>query len=228
MSNIVNAFEFQSQEIRFVGDKPVANDVAKALGYADPAKTVSTKVFPENRSVTKMVTVDGKLRDVTVLEEAGIYQLVFSSKLESAVEFQQWVFSEVLPSIRKTGSYAIDSDSPKTYGEALLEAGRLQLEKERLEAEMLILNEQNQHLAEAVDELFDYSSIIRIAKYNNVPETKFKWQVLKGMSRKMGIEVKRVPCPRFEYKLLYSHDVWRVCYPDMIMPETTTLMLPTR
>ena len=56
MSSIVNAFEFQSQEIRFIGDKPVANDVAKVLGYADPSATVSKKVFPENKGVAKMET----------------------------------------------------------------------------------------------------------------------------------------------------------------------------
>jgi phage regulator Rha-like protein len=96
---------------------------------------------------------------------------------------------------------------------------------ERLEAEKHLLEEQNHQLSEAVDELFDYSSIIRIAKFNNVPETNFKWQTLKAMSVKMGIEVKRVPCPRFEYKNLYSHDVWRYTYPNIKLPETTTLVI---
>lgn len=114
---------------------------------------------------------------------------------------------------------------PQSYGEALLEAGRLQLELEKAEAEKALLEEQNEQLAEAVDELFDYSSIIRIAKYNNVPETCFKWQTLKGMSLRMKVEIKKVPCPRFEWKNLYSHDVWRVCYPDMRLPETTTLVI---
>ena len=106
MSNLA-VFSFNSQEIRFVDGKPVANDVAMVLGYADPAKTVSTKVSPKNRTVAKTVTVDGKRREVTVLEEAGIYQLIFGSKLPSAEAFQDWVFEEVLPSIRKTGQYAI-------------------------------------------------------------------------------------------------------------------------
>ena len=103
-------FDFDSNTIRFVDGKPVANDVAIALGYSDPAKTVSTKVDKENRSVTKMVTVDGKRRSVTVLEEAGIYQLIFSSKIPAAKTFQQWVFSQVLPEIRKTGGYNLNED----------------------------------------------------------------------------------------------------------------------
>lgn len=103
--NSLTVFQFDSKDIRFVKGKPVANDVAEVLGYTDPAKTISTKVKDKNKSVTKMVTVDNKLRDVIVLEEAGIYQLIFSSKLPSAEAFQDWVFEEILPSIRKTGTY---------------------------------------------------------------------------------------------------------------------------
>lgn len=119
----------------------------------------------------------------------------------------------------------VSQSVPQSYAQALLEAGRLALEMEKLEVEKALLEEQNELLAEAVDELFDYSSIIRIAKFNNVCETRFKWQTLKGMSRKMGYEIKRVPCPRFEWKNLYSHDVWRVCYPDMRLPETVSLTI---
>ncbi|MFM6682889.1 MAG: Bro-N domain-containing protein [Dolichospermum sp.] len=113
--NNISIFEFESQSIRFVDGKPVANDVATVLGYADPAKAVSTKVKDKNKSVTKMVTVDRKLRDITVLEEAGIYQLIFSSRLPAAEKFQDWVFEEVLPSIRKTGSYSASKQKLGAY-----------------------------------------------------------------------------------------------------------------
>jgi prophage antirepressor-like protein len=104
MNNLA-VFQFDSQPIRFIDGKPVANDVAAILGYANPAKTVSTKVDSEYKGVTKMVTPGG-MQSVTVLEEAGIYQLVFGSKLPSAKVFQKWVFEEVLPSIREAGSYS--------------------------------------------------------------------------------------------------------------------------
>jgi hypothetical protein len=100
----IAVFRFDSQDVRFIDGKPVANDVARVLGYSDPAKTVSTKVDSDYKGVTKMVTPGGT-QTVTVLEEPGIYQLVFGSKLSSAKKFQRWVFEEVLPSIRKTGSY---------------------------------------------------------------------------------------------------------------------------
>jgi hypothetical protein len=103
----ITPFEFDGNEIRFVNDKPVANDVAKALGYKDPADAVYRIVKPKNKGVGKIQTPGGK-QSITVLEEPGIYQLIFGSKLESAERFQDWVFEVVLPSIRKTGSYGVD------------------------------------------------------------------------------------------------------------------------
>lgn len=115
--NSLSVFSFDSNEIRFVGGKPVANDVAVALGYADPQSTISKKVQPKNKGVAKMETPGGT-QSVTVLEESGIYQLIFGSKLDQAEKFQDWVFDEVLPSIRKTGTYC--KDKPVTANEILL------------------------------------------------------------------------------------------------------------
>jgi prophage antirepressor-like protein len=114
--NIVHCF-FKDREIRFVDGNPVANDVAAVLGYADPAKTISTKVSKKNKGVADLVTPGG-IQSVAVLKEAGIYQLIFSSKLAGAEEFQDWVFEDVLPSIRKTGSYSLNK--PKKEQNALL------------------------------------------------------------------------------------------------------------
>jgi DNA-damage-inducible protein D len=114
---------------------------------------------------------------------------------------------------------------PQTYIEALEALVKSEKNRIMMEAEKAILEEQNHQLAEAVDDLFNYSSIIRIAKFNGVSETNFKWAVLKGMSKRMNLEVKKVPSPRFEYQLLYAHDVWRYCYPEMKLPETSTLVI---
>ena len=229
----LTVFAFNSQEIRFVEGKPVASDVAKALGYVDPQSTISKKVSLKNKGVAKMATPGGE-QSVIVLEEAGIYQLIFSSKLESAQQFQEWVFEEVLPSIRKTGKYQIDQSPqlPSSYKEALLALIAKEEEREKLEKEAVLLKLQNDdlegeniRLSEVVDELFGYSSILRIAKFNGVSEKLFSWRLLKIASQKMNLEVKQVPCPRFVTKNLYSHDAWRYCYPNMRLPETTTLVI---
>jgi hypothetical protein len=143
-------------------------------------------------------------------------------------DFAVWCDSHIF-NLMATGQTSLvptqEPTVPKTYAQALLEAGRLALELEKAQAEKALLEEQNEQLSEAVDELFNYSSIIRVAKFNNVSESRFKWQTLKAMSNRLGYEIKRVPCPRFEYKNLYDHDVWRACYPDVRLPETTTLVV---
>jgi prophage antirepressor-like protein len=104
-------FQFESQEIRFIDGKPVDNDVARVLGYKDPANAIFRIVDKEYLTVCKIQTVENnitKYRDgYLISDEAGIYQLIFQSKLDSAKKFKTWIFEEVLPSIRKTGSYSI-------------------------------------------------------------------------------------------------------------------------
>ena len=106
MSNL-SLFQFEDQEVRFVDGKPVANDVAKVLGYADSANAVNRIVDKDYKGLVDLQTPSG-MQKTYVLEEAGIYQLIFKSKLPSAKGFQEWVFEEVLPSIRKTGKYEVN------------------------------------------------------------------------------------------------------------------------
>ena len=85
----------------------VGNDVATILGYAEPRSTVSKKVDAEDRGVAKLETPSG-IQEMTVINESGLYALILGSKLDSAKRFKHWVTSEVLPSIRKHGVYAVD------------------------------------------------------------------------------------------------------------------------
>jgi hypothetical protein len=114
---------------------------------------------------------------------------------------------------------------PQTYIEALEALLASEKQKALMQAEQDLLKQENEALAEAVDELFEYSSIIRVAKFNAMNEKAFKWQKLKAATKVLGLEVKQVPCPRFETKNLYPHDAWRFCYPDVRLPETTTLVI---
>ena len=82
----------------------VGKDVATALGYANPKNAVPTHVSEEDKLSTQ-IEYAGQRREVTVINESGLYALIFGSKLESAKRFKRWVTSEVLPAIRKTGSY---------------------------------------------------------------------------------------------------------------------------
>ena len=89
----------------------VGKDVAAALGYGKPTDTIRKRVDEEDRSISKMETPQG-MQDMAIINESGLYSLIFSSKLESAKRFKHWVTSEVLPSIRKTGAYVSDQIAP--------------------------------------------------------------------------------------------------------------------
>ena len=87
----------------------VGKDVAESLGYSNASKAVSTHVGEEDR-ILKVLEADSQNGNVVktqtaLINESGLYALIFGSKLESAKRFKHWVTSEVLPTIRKTGSY---------------------------------------------------------------------------------------------------------------------------
>ena len=85
----------------------VGKDVASILGYKEPRSAVSKKVDEEDRGVSKIATPSGT-QEMTVINESGLYSLIFSSKLPSAKKFKRWVTSEVLPQLRKTGAVILD------------------------------------------------------------------------------------------------------------------------
>ena len=82
----------------------VAKDVAEILGYIDTYGAVRKHVDEEDKLVCQIDSA-GQKRDVTIINESGLYSLIMSSKLPKAKEFKHWVTSEVLPSIRKHGAY---------------------------------------------------------------------------------------------------------------------------
>lgn len=102
--------EFGSIRTVTIDNEPwfVGKDVADALGYAEPRSAVSKKVDDTDRGVAEMETPSGK-QIMTIINESGLYTLIFGSRLESAKRFKHWVTSEVLPAIRKTGAYGSDN-----------------------------------------------------------------------------------------------------------------------
>lgn len=89
----------------------VGKDVAISLEYSNPQKALRDHVEEEDRTVNESFTVNGTKG--ILINESGLYSLILSSKLPSARKFKRWVTSEVLPAIRKTGSYDMDEYSPE-------------------------------------------------------------------------------------------------------------------
>lgn len=97
-------------EIRTVTikDEPwfVGKDVAEVLGYKNPQEAIREHIDEEDKGVSEILTPGGRQK-MPIINESGLYSLILSSKLPKAKEFKHWVTSEVLPSIRKTGSYSV-------------------------------------------------------------------------------------------------------------------------
>ena len=83
----------------------VGKDVATALGYTNPQKAIRDHIDGEDKTVNESFTVNGT--KPILINESGLYSLILGSKLDSAKRFKRWVTSEVLPTIRKTGAYAV-------------------------------------------------------------------------------------------------------------------------
>lgn len=143
--NELQNFNFENQQVRtlLIDNIPyfVGKDVAEVLGYSNPQKALRDHVDEEDkkmgeRNVTPSIIDNlGREQFPVYINESGLYSLVLSSKLPSAKQFKRWITSEVLPSLRKTGSYQM---TPASYIEALeaLVASEKEKEAQRKQLEL--------------------------------------------------------------------------------------------
>ena len=103
----ITPFNFGTHAMRVVmrDGEPwfVASDVADALGYRDAAN--AGRILADHQKGTHSMSTPGGEQRVTIINESGLYRLVLRSRKPEAEKFSDWVTGEVLPSIRKTGSY---------------------------------------------------------------------------------------------------------------------------
>lgn len=124
----------------------VGSDVAKALGYSKPLNAISDHVDSEDTLKWGILT-NGGTQQMSVINESGVYSLIFSSKLPDAKKFKKWVTSEVLPSVRQTGTY---STQPPQLTPAQLIAAQAQVLVD-MEQKMITIQSQQAELAQRVD-----------------------------------------------------------------------------
>ena len=113
---IFKSAEFGDIRTMIVDNEPwfVGKDLTKCLGYSNTSKALADHVDTEDKLNNESLSSLGQ-RGGWLVNESGMYSLIFGSKLESAKRFKHWVTSEVLPSIRKHGMYAVDEllDNPE-------------------------------------------------------------------------------------------------------------------
>lgn len=108
LKNKITSWNYDDQLVRSLihNGEPwfVGKDIASSLGYKDTVNALKEHVDNEDKDIIKIMTTSG-IQNAVVINESGLYSLIFGSKLETARQFKRWVTSEVLPAIRKTGSY---------------------------------------------------------------------------------------------------------------------------
>lgn len=127
-ANAIQVFNFHGADVRAttIDGEPwfVGKDIAERLGYERTADAIRAHVEEEDKGVCEMPTPGGK-QSMTVINESGMYSLILSSKLPAAKEFKHWVTSEVLPALRKTGTYTVKRGR-------VIDPAEMELKKKRL------------------------------------------------------------------------------------------------
>lgn len=150
---IFNNAEFGEIRVMLIDDDPwfVGKDIAAALGYKDTVNALKAHVDEQDKAGWRITTQFGE-KETTIINESGLYSLIFSSKLESAQRLKHWVTHEVLPSIRKHGMYMTENLLETAIANPDFVIGLIQnmkAEKEKSAA----LQMQNKQLCEKNEEM---------------------------------------------------------------------------
>ena len=121
---VFNNVEFGQVRTMEINGEPwfVGKDVAEALGYSNSSKAVLVHVDNEDKQFAMIDIAHSHFGNMpigqsktAIINESGVYALIFGSKLPNAKKFKHWVTSEILPTIRKTGSYSITQTKTDSY-----------------------------------------------------------------------------------------------------------------
>lgn len=144
----------------------VGKDVAEALGYEKSRNAIAMHVDDEDKKGAPVQGPLGGTQEMTIINESGMYSLIFESKLPSARRFKHWVTSEVLPTIRKTGRYSPNTyriqDAPLSEVTALLhEASSFLREMDK------VMRDQNSHPSDIAEEFKSVCSQLGIVQLSD-------------------------------------------------------------
>lgn len=166
----------------------VARDVALALGYTNPRDAIAKHVPAHHKGVSRIATPSGE-QEMTIIDEPGLYRLIMRSRTPDADRFQEWVTTEVLPSIRRTGSYSATPAAPQvpqTYAEALRAAADAVEGREIAEQRVAALEPAAGAWADLADAEGDYSVRQAAQVLSRVPGLKVGQNTLFARLRDLG------------------------------------------
>ena len=205
----------------------VGREVAMILGYKNPLDALTKHVEEEDKGVANCDTLGGAQK-MTVINESGLYSLILSSKLPKAKEFKRWVTSEVLPSIRKHGAYAVDEllNDPefaiKTFTALKEERERSKRLSEQIEADKpKVIFADSVSAAKSSILIGDLAKILKQNGVNIGQNRLFEWFRQNGFLIKSGSS-KNMPTQKAAEMGLFEVKVSTVNNPDGSIRETKT------
>ena len=182
--------EFGRVRSLMINDEPyfIGKDVAEILGYSNTRDAIYKHVHEEDKGVAKCDTLGGN-QELTVINESGLYALIFGSKLPKAKEFKHWVTSEILPSIRKHGAYMTDDTLEKALlsPDFLIQLATQLKEEKAVNSKLTVENQIMKPKADYFDELVERNTL------TNFTET----------AKQLGIQRKQLISFLMEKKYLY-------------------------
>ena len=208
----------------------VGKDVSEILGYSDTNKAIAMHVDDEDKLNDKTASSLGQ-RGGWLINESGLYSLILSSKLPKAKEFKRWVTSEVLPSIRKHGAYAVDEllNDPefaiKTFTALKEERERSKRLSEQIEADKpKVIFADSVSAAKSSILIGDLAKLLKQNGVNIGQNRLFEWLRQNGYLIKDGTS-KNMPTQRAADMKLFEVKVRTVNNPDGSIRETKTTVV---
>ncbi len=171
----------------------VGKDVAEILGYKDTSDAMKRHVDNEDK-LTRCFTDSGQNREMYVINESGLYSLILSSKLPKAKEFKRWVTSEVLPSIRKHGAYAVDEliNDPELAIKAFTALKEERMKNKQLETTVAVQTQQISELkpkATYYDVILNCKDLVSATEIAKDYGKSAKW--LNNLLHELGVQFKQ-------------------------------------
>lgn len=185
-------FEFKGASVRVHTDNEgnpwwVAKDVCDVLGFVNSSQTL-TRLESDEKGVISNETLGG-MQDMTTINESGLYTLILGSRKPEARQFKKWITAEVIPEIRKTGSYGIATLSKTDLALMVIESEK---EKEQLKLSNEAQSQEIKLLvpkADVYDQFIDSKDAINLSTFAKTMGLKPNKTIDK--LRTMGILFKR-------------------------------------
>lgn len=205
----LNSFIFNTQQVRtiLIDGEPwfVLNDLCAVLGIANPSN-VAERIDQLTLRKTEVENSRGQMRETTIVNEAGMYEVVIRANGDVARTFRRWITSEVLPAIRKTGTYTVAPATehvlPRSFSEALRELATNVEAREAAEAKIA---EQSLELetarpkaaqvdtyreAAGLETVSDLANRLQLWAASNAPDYKVLHQAVFDLAGELGVIIR--------------------------------------